>query len=105
MPVSPVSADAKARQAVDMAQAEAIRRHGPLKGGMDRWIHHLQEECQEAVDEMLALKVKHSPIEVEGIKVNLVCELAQVAQLAISMISLVYQGKEKEGEETWGLKQ
>jgi hypothetical protein len=80
------------------ADREADRKHGPLKGGMDRWAHHLREECDEAVAEMWALKHNRQD---SNAKTRLIVELAQVAQLAIRMIEMVYQNREWEEADTW----
>ena len=92
---------ALAQRTIDIARLTAIKQHGPLKGGMARWRHHLREECQEAVDEMYAMEHKHNKQEQWEIRCRLLVELAQVAQLAQSMITALYMGKEREGEETW----
>lgn len=73
-------------------------KHGSLKGGMDRWIHHLEEECREAVAEMRLLSRPR------GDKPHLITELAQVAQLAETMIMMLIDNREYEGEDTWQAK-
>lgn len=78
----------KAAWLVDRARAEADAVHGPLKGGMERWSHHLLEECMEACDEMVAVDVDNTPEN----RMRLVTELAQVAQLAERMIEKVQDG-------------
>jgi hypothetical protein len=89
---------------VEKERSAALMKHGSLKGGMRRWIHHLQEECEEAVAEMEAIS-RHrvcAPSDPDvDTKNKLVVELAQVAQLAEGMIMMLVDGREFEGEETW----
>ena len=68
---------------------------------MARWIHHLREECEEACDEMMALGFHHSPGQTHEHRVRLITELAQVAQLAQSMMTMLYMGREMEETVPW----
>ena len=92
---------AQAQRTIEAARLAAIRKHGELQGGMSRWIHHLQEECEEAVAEMMALNYHHTPAALHNHRMNLIVELSQVAQLAQSMMVLLYMGKEMEERTTW----
>lgn len=94
------AAKCKMHGMVGVARREAIKKHGPLKGGMGRWIHHLIEECDEAVVEMKVLKL---PLSVEAREVRkgmLLAELAQVVQLSMEMMVLLLLDKEQGDEET-----
>jgi hypothetical protein len=68
---------------------------------MARWIHHLREETEEACDEMLALGFHHTNAQYHEHKVNLITELSQVAQLAQSMMTLLYLNREMEEKTQW----
>ena len=95
----------QAQRSIEVARLAAIRKHGELQGGMRRWIHHLREECEEAVAEMQALDYHHTHQAYYEHKVRLITELAQVAQLAQQMMTLAYMGKEKEEKEPWEVKE
>jgi hypothetical protein len=96
------------RAAVERARREALLKHGSLQGGMLRWRHHLREECDEAVFEMMDLHAKfqhpdsyYHPRVTNGTRIRLFEELAQVAQLAESMMMMLINGDERLGEGTW----
>jgi hypothetical protein len=96
------------RAAVERARKAAMFKHGSLKGGMLRWRHHLKEECEEAVAEMMELQAKfqhnqnyYTPRAINGTRIRLFEELAQVAQLAETMMAMLIQGEERLGQETW----
>jgi len=74
----------------ELARQAAIIKHGDLKGGMARWEHHLAEECGEAVAEMRNFD-----------RAALLTELAQVAQLAQTMMEMLLKGQERDMESTW----
>lgn len=93
-----------AKLIIGVATEEAIAKHGPLKGGMARWIHHLEEECDEAVMEMRTIELLQKDGSIDRnseYKSRLLAELAQVAQLAETMMVMLIEGREREGEETW----
>lgn len=91
----------QAQRTVETARLAAIKKHGELQGGMKRWVHHLREETEEAVAEMMALNYHHTAPALYNHRMNLIAELAQVAQLAQSMMVLLYMGKEKEEKTIW----
>jgi hypothetical protein len=95
------AARTQAQRSIESARLAAIRKHGPLQGGMLRWVHHLREECEEACAEMYALDHLHSKQDQWDHRVALLTELAQVAQLAQSMMVMLYLNQEQEGAETW----
>lgn len=86
------------RSVVETERSRALEKHGALKGGMERWAHHLAEECAEAVVEMEMVDAHRTS---EARRNMLITELAQVAQLAESMIITLIQNKQFKGEETW----
>lgn len=91
------TASLKMRGMVGVARREALRKHGPLKGGMDRWMHHLSEECEEARVEMFDLGLVWNKEEArDRVKKRLLAELAQIVQLASEMMILTIMGKEME---------
>jgi hypothetical protein len=90
---------------VEVERIAAIRKHGELLGGMHRWMHHLKEECDESMEEMMALDYFHDPKDIWAHRTKLITELAQVAQLAETMIALLMENREREGQETWVPKQ
>ncbi len=97
--------EVKVRSLVFVEKMKALHKHGRLQGGMGRWIHHLREECEEAVEEMHNMEVYRdmpgSRVETETRK-RLIEELAQVVQLAEGMMAMLLLNREWEGEETWG---
>lgn len=97
----------KVRWLVEQERRAAEMKHGLLKGGMDRWIHHLAEEALEAVEEMARIRDFRNG-HLSGwqggmleIRQHLVVELAQVIQLAETMMGMLLECKENEEEETW----
>lgn len=91
----------QARRTIEVARLAAIRKHGELQGGMARWVHHLREETEEAVAEMQALSYHHTPSALHNHRMNLIAELAQIAQLTQQMMVLLYMNKEKEEKIAW----
>lgn len=96
----PANYDIRVQQLVMQARCAAEAKHGPLKGGMERWAHHLAEECNEAIVEMGGVAQQ-----VAGARAKLLLELLQVAQLAEAMVGLLLDDKEWEEAETWNASQ
>lgn len=80
------------------ARQDAVRKHGVLKPGADRWMRLLGEEWEEVQDELMSLHQLGSYAKVPGgdgyksnVRKRAIAELAQLSQLAIGVIEQLQQ--------------